>query len=436
MPGEFHDLPAAPRILVFRGGALGDFLLTLPVFQALRRAWPRAELTLVGAPRIAELARLAGLVQQVLPSAAARFAAYFIRKSALPPPESEFLRSFDLVLSFWHDPDGGLRRKMSRAGARRVLSIQPRIAAGHAADYFLRILEPLGINSSPMTEPQGESGAAAGRLFSCRAVMPKADLPAVAALRAPRLQRLWRPPAALEAQRLRAGSHCGQVQAGPPGRKICSAHSEDTPLELSATFGSKNPGVNRRLSVTSPASPSERLPHGASRLDLPSDLQAAGRARLKKLGLPGPVIAIQPGSGSVKKNWPWPSFLALAAALQQTGLGRVLWIVGEAEAGLARSLQKDSPGAPVLKECGLPEVAAVLSQCRGYVGNDSGISHLAAAVGTPTVALFGPTDPDVWGPRGRQVAILRAQPPTTAGLARIGIQDVMQALFPGWAGKL
>ncbi len=45
-----------------------------------------------------------------------------------------------------------------------------------------------------------------------------------------------------------------------------------------------------------------------------------------------------------------------------------------------------------------------------YLGNDSGITHLAAASGTPTIALFGPTDPQVWGPKGPQVSIIRWQP--------------------------
>ena len=220
------------------------------------------------------------------------------------------------------------------------------------------------------------------------------------------------------------------------------------------------------------------------RLDLSPDLQSAGRTKLELLGLHDPVIAIHPGSGSHKKNWPLPSFLALAGKIQQAGLGQVLWIVGEADEVIARSLRKefppssgagfhiagrsafggnveeitDRPGGrpapeaadrhkwsrgaltpvvsgsglngatPILENCSLPEVASVLSQCRGYVGNDSGITHLAAAVGIPTLALFGPTDPAGWGPRGRQVSILRAQPPTSEGLARMTVDEVWRGL--------
>jgi ADP-heptose:LPS heptosyltransferase len=55
----------------------------------------------------------------------------------------------------------------------------------------------------------------------------------------------------------------------------------------------------------------------------------------------------------------------------------------------------------------LYELAGWLARARLYIGNDSGITHLAAAVGTPVLALFGPTDPAVWGPRGRNVRIAK-----------------------------
>jgi ADP-heptose:LPS heptosyltransferase len=55
----------------------------------------------------------------------------------------------------------------------------------------------------------------------------------------------------------------------------------------------------------------------------------------------------------------------------------------------------------------LTELAAVLEKCRGFVGNDSGITHLAAAVGAPVVALFGPASSLIWEPRGKKVRIVR-----------------------------
>ena len=51
-------------------------------------------------------------------------------------------------------------------------------------------------------------------------------------------------------------------------------------------------------------------------------------------------------------------------------------------------------------------LAGVIQRSRVYLGNDSGVTHLAAAVGTPTLALFGPTSPAVWAPRGEHVGVL------------------------------
>ncbi|MFH0789970.1 MAG: glycosyltransferase family 9 protein [Pseudomonadota bacterium] len=68
----------------------------------------------------------------------------------------------------------------------------------------------------------------------------------------------------------------------------------------------------------------------------------------------------------------------------------------------------EAQGFPILKKSALPILAGVLSHCVGYLGNDSGVSHLAAALGVPTVNLFGPTDPAYWAPQGKDVTILTA----------------------------
>ena len=70
----------------------------------------------------------------------------------------------------------------------------------------------------------------------------------------------------------------------------------------------------------------------------------------------------------------------------------------------------DSDAISTFNNLPLNQLAAVLKKCSLYLGSDSGITHLAAAVGTPVVALFGPTDPRVWSPRGDNVSIVYKAP--------------------------
>jgi ADP-heptose:LPS heptosyltransferase len=71
----------------------------------------------------------------------------------------------------------------------------------------------------------------------------------------------------------------------------------------------------------------------------------------------------------------------------------------------------------------LYELACRLATARVYIGNDSGITHLAAAVGTPVVAVFGPTDPSIWAPRGDQIRVI-AKPTLTD----ITVEEVLDSL--------
>jgi ADP-heptose:LPS heptosyltransferase len=75
----------------------------------------------------------------------------------------------------------------------------------------------------------------------------------------------------------------------------------------------------------------------------------------------------------------------------------------------------------------LPLLAAILSQCNLFIGNDSGITHLAAALGVPTVALFGPTDPYFWGPRGKTVFIAREDIKHGTGWKWVSADSVREA---------
>ncbi len=110
------------------------------------------------------------------------------------------------------------------------------------------------------------------------------------------------------------------------------------------------------------------------------------------------LVLIHPGSGSPRKNWPKARFMELARRLAQAG-HRVVWVLGPAEADQAG----EGWGSESLDRPSLEVLAATLGSARLFVGNDSGVSHLAAAVGAPTLAIFGPTDPLVWTPDGTQV---------------------------------
>ncbi len=123
-------------------------------------------------------------------------------------------------------------------------------------------------------------------------------------------------------------------------------------------------------------------------------------------------IAIHPGSGGAQKCWPAASFVAVIEHLWQRGYP-ILLLAGPADhervSGIQRSLS--SPPEPgmleVLIDAPLVVVAEHLQQCKCYLGNDSGITHLAAMLGIPTIALFGPGDPAIWRPLGPHVEVIQ-----------------------------
>jgi len=139
---------------------------------------------------------------------------------------------------------------------------------------------------------------------------------------------------------------------------------------------------------------------------------------LPELPGPGPWMAVAPGSGSRRKNWPLAHYYEVSRALGwEYGL-RVVWLAGPAEREMAPYLGPlaQAQGQILLASHPLDRVARVLSRCRLYIGNDSGLTHLAAAVPGPEVlALFGPTDPRVWAPLGQRVHTLWEPCPQAPG---------------------
>ena len=279
------------KILVVRGGAIGDFILTLPVLAALRGQFPNASLELLGYPHIAQLARAGKLVDAVHSIDARPMAGFFARRGQLNPPLADFFASFAVIVSYLYDPD-------------RIF--QENVARISKAQFF----------------------------------------------------------------------------AGP--------HRPDERADVHATQVFLEP--LKRLAIFD----ADPVPH----LKLP----AADRQ---------PVIALHPGSGSEKKNWSEANWREL---IQKLSGSRLLLVGGEAEEGRLERLAEAAP-CELAHSLPLAELAARLSTCSLFIGHDSGISHLAAAVGTPTVVLWGDTAEAVWRPLGERVTLIKS-------LAHISVETV------------
>lgn len=180
-----------------------------------------------------------------------------------------------------------------------------------------------------------------------------------------------------------------------------------------------------RVILRSPASPegfhqSERFsqtlqgefPAGARaplRLHLPAELLQSGTDALRAIGIEqaAPLIVCHPGSGSRHKcvgPVMWGTLLQGCRARQLTPLV----VLGPADDQAEEAIQEqDIQELPILRPSSITMLAAILAQAQGYIGHDSGVTHLAALLGVPTVAMFGPTDEQRWAPRGAHVTVLR-----------------------------
>jgi ADP-heptose:LPS heptosyltransferase len=171
--------------------------------------------------------------------------------------------------------------------------------------------------------------------------------------------------------------------------------------------------------VGSPAA-TEQDAHALSRIEvLPEDLDAADE-RLTAVGLrPGGFLLILPGSGSPAKNWP-PEHFADLAALLAPQLPSLI-VIGPAETALAPSFR--ARGLTTIDNLELGVVAGLARRARAFVGNDSGVSHLAAGAGASGIAIFGPTDPERWRPLGR-IQVLRREP-----LSALPVEEVVASII-------
>jgi ADP-heptose:LPS heptosyltransferase len=303
------------RILVIRGGAIGDFILTLPALKALRDARPAAHIEILGYKHIAALVENRFYAQAVRSIEYGPLARFFATPPELPADLADYFASFDLIISYLYDPDRIFERNVRRCGVENLICGPAQILenAGHAARQLARPIEELGIKVSDFTE----------RLFP-------------------------------------------STQDREFAREFLASASQ-------------------------------------------------------------PIIAIHPGSGSHRKNWPLRNWVSLFS--RERGFRnyeRLVVISGEADQTQANELEHEwkSCGVRFAKSLPLPRLAAVL-EASVFIGHDSGISHLAAAAGANCILLFGPTDPDVWAPMNEKVRILR---PASQELHHLGIETVEAAL--------
>jgi heptosyltransferase-2 len=292
-------------ILVIRGGAIGDFILTLPAIAALRRQFPRSRLEVIGYQHIVQLAIAGGLVDRVRSIEARAMAGFFARGGTLDPDLSHYFGSFALIVSYLFDPDVIFQTNVARVSTAQFLPCphRPDEKLGtHATDVFLKPLERLAI-----------------------------------------------------------------FDADPSPR---------------LTLNSQSSTLNQ--------------------------------------------LALHPGSGSERKNWPEARWAELIELLLAETNFHVLLVGGEAEGDRLQRLIAALPPAraQLAMHLPLPELAARLTQCAAFIGHDSGITHLAAAVGLPVLVLWAGASEVVWCPRSERAHVLRHP----AGLSSLEPSTVLRRL--------
>jgi heptosyltransferase III len=309
-----------PRILAIRGGAIGDFLLTLPALRLLRETFGHCHLEILGYRHIADLALQGGptvgltYADAIRNIEAAPLAGFFARAGNLDQQWCDYFGGFNQVVSWLFDPDSIFENNVRRAGVKNYLSAYAKISdENHASVQLAHGLQGMALYLED----------AAARL------VPTVDV-----------QHL--------AEEWLAGS------------------------------------------------------------GIASDTK---------------FVAIHPGSGSAKKNWPVERWVELAKRFTAAG-ERLLVVGGEADHAILAKIEEQLAGLPLVfaRDLPLPLLGAILVRATGYFGHDTGVSHLASAVGVPSTVIFGTTDPAVWAPRGNHVRVVAAP---RGDLHELGVEDVM-----------
>jgi heptosyltransferase-2 len=299
------------KILVIRGGAIGDFILTLPAIAALRWRFPEARLEVLGYPHIIQLAVAGGLVNDARSIEARALAGFFARNGALAQELADYFSEFDIIVSYLYDPD-----EIFATNVRRCSTAQF-IAGPHRPDE-------------------------------------------------------------------RAGVHAAKVYLRP--------------LERLAIFGAD---PVPRLSLNAPHSTLHAPPST-------------------------PWLALHPGSGSERKNWPEANWSDLMQQLLASTQRNLLLVGGEAEGERLQRLAAALPPTRVRVAQSLPlaDLAGLLQSCAAFVGHDSGISHLAAALGLPGLILWADTVEEIWRPPSPKVVVVKHP----QGIGKLPVQTVVELI--------
>jgi len=277
------------RILVVRGGAIGDFILTLPVLDALRETYPNALVGCLAPVGLGELALTAGLADEIQDLDGREWAGFFVSEGSLDPNMVKWLSQFDLVISFLHDPDQVWAGNIKRICSARLIQGCARPSDENnrpASIILLSALEEIGIyDADPL--PRIEMDEAKSDCFD---------------------------------------------------------------------------------------------------------------------------LAVHLGSGSELKNWPIDKWCEFLDVWLLNNPGRILVVGGEAETGKMSRIKQsiDPASADFLENESLPEVSRRLKSSQIFIGHDSGISHLATALGVPSIILWGSTNRTVWGPRHHHVRFIQS----------------------------
>jgi ADP-heptose:LPS heptosyltransferase len=190
--------------------------------------------------------------------------------------------------------------------------------------------------------------------------------------------------------------------------------------------------VLRAVAPDEPSRPYDSRPA----LCLTDSEHARGRAILAEKGASfSLLIGVQPGANYAAKQWEARKFAQVAEALatENPGAAIVLLGKGKTEADAARALRHALPPTvnviDLTDATGLRETMAVLGQLRLFIGNDTGVNHLAAALGVPTVGLFGPTSAQKWGNTARIGVVVAAPDGDLGGLSVAPVLDAARLLL-------